>query len=140
MVAATEEGRRKLMDFVTFKELEQPISRPSSTEVERAEAASQALRPDEEILEARERESDSGFPAPLNQGLTAEEQAEFYKVVFERMRRKAQEEDSCHSCTCLTLAARPRPLLLHDATRLRSLCVHLVGVFAAGVVAVCSLR
>ena len=54
MVAATEEERRKLMDFVTFKELEQPISRPSSTEVERAEAANQALRPDEEIIDARE--------------------------------------------------------------------------------------
>ena len=45
------------MDFVTSKELEQTISRPSSTEVEREEAANQALRPDEEIIEARERES-----------------------------------------------------------------------------------
>ena len=57
------------------------------------EAASQALRPDEEVIEARERESDVGFPAPLNQGLTAEEQTAFYKVVLEMMRRKAQEDD-----------------------------------------------
>ena len=80
MVAATEAGRRELMDFVTYKELEQPISRPSSTEVERMEAAKQALRPDEEIFEAREKESDVGFPAPLNQGLTAEEQTELFKI------------------------------------------------------------
>ena len=80
------------MDFVKFKELEQTISRPSSTEMERAEAANQALRPDEEILEAREKESDRGFPAPLNQDLTAEEQAEFYRLVLEKRRQQIRED------------------------------------------------
>ena len=92
MVAFTNEGRRQLMDFVTQKELEQTLSRPSSTEMEREAAASQAMRPDEEILESRDEESDRGFPAPLNQDLTAEEQAMFYKLVLEKRKSQIREE------------------------------------------------
>ena len=88
MVATTEDGRRKLMDFVQHKKLEQTFSRPSSTELERAQAADKAQRPDEEIIGAREEESDRGFPAPLNQ-----EQAEYYRLVLERRKRQTQEED-----------------------------------------------
>ena len=56
------------------------------------EATKQALRPDEEILEARDKESDVGFPSPLNQGLTAEEQTELFKILLERRKQKSFEE------------------------------------------------
>ena len=61
--------------------------------MERAEAVEKARRPDEEIIEARDEESDRGFPAPLKQGLTAEEKAEYYRLVMERRKRQTQEED-----------------------------------------------
>jgi hypothetical protein len=55
LVATTDAKRRELMDFVAGRELErleQPILHPSTSVLERTEAAEQALRPDEEILEA----------------------------------------------------------------------------------------
>jgi hypothetical protein len=92
LVATTDAKRRELMDFVAgreLKHLEQPILHPSTSVLERTEAAEQALRPDEEILEARDKESDVGFPSPLNQGLTAEEQTELFKILLEKRKQKA---------------------------------------------------
>ena len=99
-VAMDEPGKRELMDFVQRKELEQNFSRPTSTELEREQAVSEAQRPDEEVIEAREAESDRGFPAPFNQDLTAEEQAEFYKYVLEAKAAGSGRGPRCRPC-CL---------------------------------------
>jgi hypothetical protein len=61
--------------------------------LEREQAASAAQRPDEDVIESRAAESDKGFPAPFNQHLTAEEQADIYMYVLDKRRQQALEEE-----------------------------------------------
>jgi hypothetical protein len=91
MVAQDEQGKVELLDFVQHKRVEQGLSRPSSLEQDREQAANAAKLTDEEVLEARAAGSDTGVEAQLREHLSAEEQADVFRYVLERRRRREQE-------------------------------------------------
>jgi len=90
LVARDEASQVALRDYIQQRQLEAGLSRPSSLEV--AEQATQAAAlPDEEVLKARDAESDKGIEAPSREELSAEEQTELLRVMMERRKQRDRQ-------------------------------------------------
>ena len=79
----------ELRNFLQLRRLEQTLSRPSSQEVAEHAVAATELSV-EEVLDARDAESDRGIPAPARCELTAEEETEL-------LRRMIAKKNACVS-------------------------------------------
>ena len=89
-MAKDEATIAELRDFLQQRKLEQNLSRPSSQEVAEQAAASAELSV-EEVLDARDAESDRGVPAPSRCELSAEQQTELLRHMIAKNREMPQE-------------------------------------------------
>jgi hypothetical protein len=87
MVANDAAGIAELRDFLPRRQLDRNRSRPSSQEVAEQAAVAAELSV-EEVLEARDAESDRGIPAPSRCELSAEEQTELLRRMIEKQKQK----------------------------------------------------
>ena len=80
----------ELRDFLQQCKLGQNLSRPSSQEVAEQAAVAAELSV-EEVLDARDAESDRGVPAPLRCELSAEQQTVLLRHMIAKDRERRQE-------------------------------------------------
>ena len=97
----------ELRNFIQRRQLELGLSRPSSQEV--AEQAVVAAKLSvEEVIEARDAESDRGIPAPSRCELSAEEQTELLRRMIEKQKQKERVAAEHAAVVRLILCAKRR--------------------------------
>lgn len=88
-IAVDDASIAELRDFVQRSKLGLNLTRPSSQEIAEQAAAAAELSA-EEVLEARDAESDVGVPAPSRCKLSAEQQTELLRHMFEKQKELQQ--------------------------------------------------
>jgi hypothetical protein len=115
-VATDEASIEDLRDDLHGARVKENLSRPSSNEAV-AEAVAAAERSVEEIMAARDAESDRGVPAPDRSDLTAEEQTEVLALMVARTKRQQEAEMRASDSSVRVAGETLLPCIAPEATQ-----------------------